>query len=106
MTDIELSIIILSYNTKQITLEAIESIERNYLKEVEEGEFEIIVADNSSTDGSLQAFKEYKKKTKIKLFHVVDNGGNIGSSAGNNKGVPYAKGRYVLFLNPDTIVYP
>jgi GT2 family glycosyltransferase len=106
MIDIELSIIILSYNTKQITLDAIESIERNYLKEVEEGKFELIVADNSSTDGSLQAFKDYKKESKIKIMHVVDNGGNIGFSAGNNKGVPYAKGRYVLFLNPDTIVYP
>ena len=37
---------------------------------------------------------------------MVDSGGNIGFSAGNNKGLPYAKGRYVLFLNPDTIVYP
>ena len=65
MTEPELSIIILSYNTKQITLDAIESVEKNYLKEVEEGKFEVIVCDNASTDGSLEAFKEYKKKTKI-----------------------------------------
>jgi GT2 family glycosyltransferase len=106
MAQADLSIIILSYNTKQITLEAIESVEKNYLKDVEDGRFEVIVCDNASTDGSFEAFKEYKKKTKIKIFHPVDNGGNIGFSAGNNKGVPYAKGRYVLFLNPDTIVYP
>jgi len=106
MAQVDLSIIILTYNTKQITLDAIESVEKNYPKEVADGSFEVIVCDNSSTDGSLDAFKEYKKKTKIKTFHVVDNGGNIGFAAGNNKGVPYAKGRYVLFLNPDTIVYP
>jgi GT2 family glycosyltransferase len=106
MADVELSIIILSYNTKQITLEAIESIEKNYTKEVESGQFEVIVTDNDSPDGSIEAFREYKKKTKIKSFHPVDNGGNIGFAAGNNKGVPYAKGKYVLFLNPDTIVYP
>jgi GT2 family glycosyltransferase len=106
MAQADLSIIILSYNTKQITLEAIESIEKNYPKEVADGTYEVIVCDNSSTDGSLEAFKEYKKKSKIKTFHAIDNGGNIGFSAGNNKGVPLAKGRYVLFLNPDTIVYP
>lgn len=101
----ELSIIILNYNTKKHTLESIESIEKNYLHEVSSGKYEVIVTDNASTDGSLEAFNEYKKKTKIKTFHVVDNGGNIGFAAGNNKGIAYAKGKYILFLNPDTIVY-
>src|SRR5713226_7647353 len=100
---IDLSIIILNYNTKAITLEAIKSVEKNYAKDVTSGNFEVIIYNNASPDGSLEAFKEYKKKTKIKTFHVVDNKGNIGFGAGNNKGVPYAKGRYVLFLNPDTI---
>jgi GT2 family glycosyltransferase len=65
----------------------------------------VIVADNASTDGTLDYFNDYKKTTKIKSFHVVDNKGNIGFSAGNNKGVNLAKGKYILFLNPDTIVY-
>jgi len=106
MSKIVLSIIILNYNTKDLTLDAIASIEKHYLKEVASGEYEVIVADNASIDGSLEAFKTYKKETKIKSFHVIDNGGNIGFSAGNNKGIAYAKGHYVLFLNPDTIVYP
>lgn len=101
-----LSIIILNYNTKNITLDAVASIEKNYPKEVQSGEFQIIVTDNASPDKSLDAFLLHKKKTKTKLFDVVDNGGNIGFAAGNNKGIPYAKGEYVLFLNPDTIVYP
>ena len=102
----ELSIIILNYNTKNITLEAISSIEMNYPKEVSLGTYEVIVTDNASPDGSLEAFQAYKKKSKIKVFHVIDNKKNIGFAAGNNKGVPYAKGKYILFLNPDTIVYP
>ncbi len=106
MQSATLSIIILNYNTKDITLDAIGSVEKNYLKEVASGEYEMIVTDNASTDGSFAAFREYKKTSKIKTFHVVDNGGNIGFSAGNNKGVPYATGKFVLFLNPDTIVYP
>lgn len=106
MAQVDLSIIILSYNTKDITLDAIKSIEKNYPKEVADGTFEVIVTDNDSPDNSIDAFREYKKHTKIKSFHPVANGGNIGFAAGNNKGIPYAKGKYVLFLNPDTIVYP
>jgi GT2 family glycosyltransferase len=106
MKQIDLSIIILNYNTKKFALAAIASIEKNYQEDIESGNFEVIAVDNASPDGSFAAFQEYKKKTKIQTFHVIDNGGNIGFSAGNNKGVPLAKGRYVLFLNPDTVTYP
>ena len=101
-----LSIIILNYNTKNVTLDCVGSIEKSYPKEVANGTFQIILTDNASPDGSLETFREYKKKTKIKLFDVVDNGDNIGFAKGNNTGIPYTKGTYVLFLNPDTIVYP
>jgi len=106
MSDVILSIIILNYNTKQLTLDSISSIEKNYPEEVSSGIYEIIVADNASPDTSLASFKEYAKSTKIKYFHVVDNKENIGFAAGNNNAVKYSKGKYVLFLNPDTIVYP
>lgn len=106
MNQATLSIIIVNYNTKKLTLEAVESIENHYPEEVASGEFEVIVTDNASPDGSYEVFREYTKKTKIKSFHAVDNGGNIGFAAGNNKGISYATGRYILFLNPDTVVYP
>lgn len=99
------SIIILNYNAKNFVIESVGSIEKNYPKEVADGTFQIIVTDNSSTDGSVETLREYKKKSKIKLFEIVENGGNTGFAAGNNKGVPYAKGKYILFLNPDTVVY-
>jgi GT2 family glycosyltransferase len=105
MSTPDLSIIILNYNTKKLTIEAIASIENNYPHEVANGTIEVIVTDNASPDDSLSAFKDYAKKTKIKSFHVVDNKGNIGFAAGNNRGLPYTKGRYILFLNPDTVVY-
>jgi GT2 family glycosyltransferase len=91
MQQADLSIIILTYNTKDLTLDSVASIEKHYPTEVSSGKFEIIIADNASTDGSQEAFRIYKKKSKIKSFHLVDNGGNIGFSAGNNKGVPLAK---------------
>lgn len=105
MTKPILSIIILTYNTKDITIDAIKSIEENYSDEVKNGDFQLIVCDNASTDGSINALGEYKKSSSIKFFQIVKNGGNLGFSKGNNKGIKYAKGKYVLFLNPDTIVY-
>lgn len=103
---VDLSIIILNYNTEKLTLEALKSIEKNYLKEVQSGEYQVIVADNASPDNSLAAFKEYEKHTKIKSLLVLDNKKNLGFSAGNNMSVPFAKGRYILFLNPDTLTQP
>lgn len=103
---VDLSIIILNFNTLKLTLDAIASIEKNYAEEVNSGKYELIVADNASPDGSLAGFREYAKETIIKSFHVVDNGGNIGFAKGNNNAMDRSSGRYVLFLNPDTIVYP
>lgn len=102
---VQLSIIILNYNTKQLTIDSIASVEKHYSQEVSDGTYEIIVADNASSDDSVAALHKYKKSSKIKLFHIVENGGNLGFASGNNKAVPFAKGNYVLFLNPDTIVY-
>ncbi len=78
---VDLSIIILNYNTKDLTIESIASIEKNYPHEVLSGSFEVIVADNASSDGSVEALNVYKKNSKIKSFQVVDNGGNIGFAA-------------------------
>ena len=102
---IQLSIIILTYNTKDLVLQAVKSIEENYPNEVSSGDYQIIVADNKSTDGTLDLFRDYKEKTKIKHLQLVDNNSNLGFSRGNNNAISYAKGKYVLFLNPDTIVY-
>lgn len=102
----DLSIIILNYKTSSFVLDSIRSIENHYRKNVNSGNFEMIVTDNASPDDSLKVFRDYAQKTQFKTFHVVDNGGNLGFGAGNNKGLPYAKGRYILFLNPDTIVEP
>lgn len=97
MKKIDLSIIIVSYNTKNITVDCIESI----IKNTSGVTFEIIVIDNASTDGTIKEIYN-NKSNNIK---IINNKENLGFSKANNIGVKNASGRYYLFLNSDTVVY-
>jgi len=100
----DLSIIILNYNTKHITLENIRTLEKNYAREFHSGSYELILADNASPDNSLEDFREYKKHSKIKNFIICDNKANLGFSKGNNLAIKHSSAPCILILNPDTLV--
>lgn len=106
MKKTQLSIIIVSYNTSRLTLEAIESLVNNYSEEVKNGAYEIIVSDNDSVDDTIKVLEAYKKQHKLENLSLLENKKNLGFSKANNAGVEKSHGEYVLFLNPDTIVYP
>lgn len=90
-----LSIIIVSYNTREMTLECLQSV----YDQTSGIDFEVIVYDNDSHDGSVQAIEE--NFPLVKLIAAKDN---IGFAMGNNKAIEGASGEYVLLLNPDTLV--
>lgn len=95
----KLSIIVVSYNTREYLKECLDSIYRTKSVSASVIECEIIVVDNASEDGSAQMVK--------KNFPAVDlivNEQNLGFAAANNQGIKRAKGRYILLLNPDTVV--
>lgn len=94
----DLSIIIVSYNTKRLLKECIDSVISASIKPFN---LEIIIVDNASTDGSIEILSNKYKVLGIKL---IENKENMGFSKANNLGVKEAKGRYLLFLNPDTVV--
>lgn len=99
---IALSIIILSYNTKDLTLQCIQSVIKQYKKELVDKRIEIIVVDNNSTDDSVSAISGLLLKNhSIKL---ILNKENVGFGKGCNIGAKSAFGKYVLFLNSDTQV--
>ena len=90
------SIIILNYNADQLLLDCVESIMKtNY------DNFEIIVVDNASVDGS-----HIKCKEKFKKIRLIENEKNLGYCGGNNVGIQDAKGDFIVILNPDTTVEP
>ena len=92
---IDLSIIIVNYNVKQFLLNLVESI----YKAVKSISFEIIVVDNASEDGSIETLQK-----KYPEVHLIANKINLGFGSANNQAMQIAKGRYLLLLNPDTIV--
>lgn len=92
---IDVSIIIVSYNTVDLTISCIESVYTN----TERVSFEVIVVDNGSKDNTVQIIKEQFKKVR-----VIETGKNLGFGKANNLGLEAARGKYVLYLNSDTIL--
>jgi len=99
MPKLDLSIIIISFNTREILTDCIKSVIK-YTKGIE---YEIIVIDNNSTDGSLERIKELEKK--YPQVSLIDAKANLGFGKANNLGARKAKGEYLLLLNSDTLVF-
>lgn len=96
MKKIDVSIIIVNYNTADITCEALQSL-RDFLPK--DYTFEIIVVDNASKDHSVE-----KIKKEFPEVHLIENKENAGFSRANNVGVKVCTGRYVLFFNSDAFL--
>ena len=92
----DISVIIVNYNVKDFLVQCLNSV-HIALQGIDS---EIIVIDNNSTDGSKEYFSD---KYSDVHFDWLPN--NIGFGAANNIGIQQSKGKYVLLLNPDTIVH-
>ncbi len=97
-----LSIVILSYNTKDLVISSIDSLLKHYKDELEEDKFEIIVVDNASEKETIDAISS--KLNNIKNVRLIKSKENLGFGKGCNLGTDNAHGEYVLFLNSDTLV--
>lgn len=88
------SIIIVNYNTLHVLQPCIDSI----VEHTKDIDYEIIVVDNGSTDGSVEALSKDRRVT------FVPTGENLGFGKANNRGLELAHGDYVFFLNSDTLL--
>ncbi len=89
----DLSIIIVSFNTKELLQKCITSI----IKTTKGISFEIIVVDNASTDGSPESLGDFQ-------LTLIKNKKNLGFAKANNQGIEIARGKYILLLNSDTLI--
>lgn len=91
----DVSIIIVNYNTKILILDCIKSI----YEKTQGINFEIIVSDNGSTDGSIEMLKK-----EFPNVILLENKENLGFGKANNRGLKIARGKYILYLNSDTVL--
>lgn len=118
---VKVSIIILSWNTKELLQQCLESVigdqqsgigGRGLLKSKplvggrQVPVTEVIIVDNASTDGSVEEIENFllKNENSHCKFKIVLNKTNLGYARGNNIGIKQAKGQYIMILNSDTII--
>jgi len=92
----KLSIVIICWNDLRVI--------RDCLRSIYEGthatNFEVVVSDNGSVDGSVEFIRMHYPEVRI-----VENQQNLGFARGNNAGIRSSRGEYILILNPDTIIH-
>jgi GT2 family glycosyltransferase len=91
----QLSIVIVNYNVKYFIEQCLLSVK----KAIEGIDAEVFVIDNASVDGSVEMLRE-----KFPWVETIANVDNRGFSKANNQAIRISKGKYVLLLNPDTVV--
>jgi len=91
----KLSIIIVNYNVRYFLEQALLSVQQA-IKNIDA---EIFVVDNNSADDSVEMVKE-----RFPSVQLIANADNPGFSAANNQAIRLAKGKYILLLNPDTVL--
>lgn len=95
---LDLSVIIVSFNTKELLKNCIESVVKNTFGI----KYEVVIVDNGSKDGSVEFLKTLVRTARVK---IILNKANIGFGGANNKGLRNAMGEYVLLLNSDTVIH-
>lgn len=92
----KLSIVILCWNDMKVIPDCLKSIYAT----AHSTQFEVIVSDNGSTDGSIEFIRRHYPQVQ-----VIENGRNLRFAKANNVGIRASRGEYVLILNPDTIIH-
>ena len=90
----DVSIILVNYNTKEMTKECVDSIYEHTIGL----SFEVILVDNASSDGSQEFFSHDDR------VHFIESGSNLGFGRANNLGLKSATGKYAFLLNTDTLL--
>ncbi len=94
---LDLSVVIVNWNTRHVVADCLDSV----LANLHTMAAEVIVIDNASSDGSAEMVAR-----EFPQVRLIANDANHGFAAANNQGMRVARGRFLLLLNPDTVVLP
>lgn len=92
---IDVSVILVNYNTRALTIHCLHSI----FEQTKDLIVEVLVVDNNSNDGTQQEIRQ-----NFPQVQLIENEANIGFGRANNVGIQRAKGKYLFFLNTDTVL--
>ena len=98
VTGIAVSVVITTYNSKDFIEETIANIKNQTLEN-----YEVIMVDDNSTDGTVEILKNLRKDAK---FKIILNDRNSGAGHSRNQAVSLAQGDYLIFLDDDDIYHP
>lgn len=103
-----LSIIIVSFNSSELTLKTLDSVVTDVNRSsMLKNRTEIWIVDNFSSDNSVKAVKAWQRQQRKTLpVHLIENHENVGFAVANNQAIARAQGAYLLLLNSDTVVKP
>ena len=93
---IGVSVIFVNYNSTDMLIESIRSVKRH----THHASYELIVVDNASPDNSIHRIREIFQEE----VRIIESSKNLGFGGANNLGIQIAKGEYLFFLNPDTLL--
>jgi len=96
----DLTIITVNWNTRDLLVDCLNSIQEN-LDAAPTQQAEIFVVDNASSDSSAEAVR-----SSFPRVHLIENQDNVGFARANNRAAELAQGKYLLLLNPDTVLQP
>lgn len=97
MSQIEITVSIVTYNSKNVLENCIGSV----IETTKDMDIEIIIVDNCSDDGSAELVK-----TRFPDVRLIENRENVGFGRAHNQSFRLSRGKYFLVLNPDTIIFP
>lgn len=109
MTSVQLSIIVVSWNTRDLLAQCLAAlagwptVDRGARPSSASSSlpFEVLVVDNASADASARMVRE-----RFPRVRLIENRDNVGFARANNQAIRQSRGRYVVLLNPDTVVQP
>jgi len=96
----DVSILIISYNTREMTVACIQSV----IDQTRSASYEILVVDNASKDGSAEAIAASFPSDRFPQVKLIIPPRNLGFAGGNNLAGEQAAGEFILLLNPDTVI--